>query len=75
MSEVELFEKLSVRLDLKDEKLGTISGRLGRIETILDGQDKGGGLITRVGRHQTWLTILTTLVVALLAEPFALSRM
>lgn len=75
MSEVGLFEKLSARLDLMDENLGAISGRLERIETILDDQDKEGGLIMRVGRHQTWLTILTTLVVALLLGLFALSRM
>lgn len=71
MSEVELFEKLSARLDSSDakaasrfeslsarldlmaEKLGAISGRLERMEIILDGEDKEGRLITRVGRHQT----------------------
>lgn len=65
MSEADLFEKLSARLDLVNEKLGSISGRLERMETILDGKDKEAELIARVGRHQTWLTISTTLVVAL----------
>lgn len=73
MSEADLFEKLSTRLDLVNEKLGAISGRLERMETILDGKDKESELIARVGRHQTWLTISTTLVVALFF--FVLLRM
>lgn len=60
MNEADLFEKLSARLDLADEKLMAISGRIG---TILDDKDKEGKLIVRVSRHQTWLTILITLVV------------
>ena len=64
MSEADLFEKLSAWLDFSDEKLTAISERLERIETILDGKDKKDGLIARVG-HQIWLTVLTTLLVAL----------
>lgn len=64
MNEADLFEKLSARLDLRDEKLMAISGGSKR---FLTAKDKDDGLITRVSRHQTWLTILTTWVVLFFA--------
>lgn len=47
-----LLYRVAAQLDLVDEKLKAISGRLERMETILDGKDKKGGLMARVGRHQ-----------------------